>query len=112
MMPREKTAQFSSAPPLNKLNSAARPPPVRWLNDVLNHSCKTHNHHHRQGIQNAPAQFRYLDCVEKRRNHPLNLDYCCRDASFPEMFSSLLATSLSSTSASIFYSHEMTTDKI
>jgi hypothetical protein len=41
MIPREKTAQFSSAPPLNKLNSAARPPPVRWLSEVRNHSCKT-----------------------------------------------------------------------
>ena len=41
MMPNEKTAQFSSAPPLNKLKSAARPPPVRWLSDVRNQSCKT-----------------------------------------------------------------------
>jgi hypothetical protein len=40
MMPREKMAQFSSAPPLNKLKSAARPPPV-WLDAVRNHSCKT-----------------------------------------------------------------------
>ena len=41
MIPRENTAQFSKAPPLNKLNSAARPPPVRWLSEVRNHSCKT-----------------------------------------------------------------------
>src|ERR1051326_1455042 len=41
MIPREKTAQFSSAPPLNRLKSAARPPPVRWLRELRNHSCKT-----------------------------------------------------------------------
>ena len=41
IIPRENTAQFSSAPPLNKLNSAARPPPVRWLSEVRNHSYKT-----------------------------------------------------------------------
>src|SRR5213078_1770909 len=40
-MPREKTAQFSSAPPLNKLKSAATPPPVLSLKDVRNHSCNT-----------------------------------------------------------------------
>src|SRR5213079_67605 len=39
-MPREKIAQFSSAPPLNRLKSAATPPPV--LSDaVRNHSCST-----------------------------------------------------------------------
>src|SRR5436309_1159181 len=40
-MPREKTAQFSRAPPLNRLKSAARPLPVRWLREVRNHSCNT-----------------------------------------------------------------------
>src|SRR5216110_715218 len=40
IMPREKIAQFSSAPPLNRLKSAATPPPV--LSDaVRNHSCNT-----------------------------------------------------------------------
>ena len=41
MMPSEKIAQFSSAPPLNKFNSAARLPPVLSVNAVRNHSCKT-----------------------------------------------------------------------
>src|SRR6266516_2613958 len=40
-MPREKTAQFSSEPPLNKLKSAATQPPVSSLKDVRNHSCNT-----------------------------------------------------------------------
>ena len=40
MMPNEKMAQFSSAPPLNKLKSAATPPP-ELCDAVLNHSCKT-----------------------------------------------------------------------
>ena len=52
-----------------------RPPPVRWLSEVRNHSCKTrlidarrrdrsaqtHNHDHGQRKQNPPAQLRYLD---------------------------------------------------
>src|SRR2546423_5118055 len=38
MIPNEKIAQFSSAPPLNRLNIAARLPPVFSVNDVRNHS--------------------------------------------------------------------------
>src|SRR3954466_13509109 len=38
MMPNEKIAQFSSAPPLNRLNIAARLPPVFSVNEVRNHS--------------------------------------------------------------------------
>src|ERR1041384_7439767 len=41
MMPREKIAQFSSAPPLNKFSSAARLPPVFSVSAVRNHSCRT-----------------------------------------------------------------------
>ena len=77
IIPREKTAQFSRAPPLNKLNSAARPPPVRllqrsakpFLQNALIHawrrdrSAQTHNHNHGQRKQNAPAQLRYLDGI-------------------------------------------------
>ena len=40
MMPNEKTAQFSSAPPLNRLKSAATPPPA-LCDDVRNQSCST-----------------------------------------------------------------------
>ena len=38
MMPNEKTAQFSKAPPLNRLNIAARLPPVFSVSEVRNHS--------------------------------------------------------------------------
>ena len=40
MMPSEKTAQFSSAPPLKRLKSAATPPPA-LCDDVRNQSCRT-----------------------------------------------------------------------
>ena len=38
MMPSEKIAQFSSAPPLNKLKRAATLPPVFSVSEVRNHS--------------------------------------------------------------------------
>src|SRR5436190_15731373 len=41
MIPSEKIAQFSSAPPLNKLNSAATLPPCFWVNALWNHSWRT-----------------------------------------------------------------------
>src|SRR5947208_3101224 len=41
MIPREKIAQFSSAPPLNKFNNAASWPPVLSVSAVRNHSCNT-----------------------------------------------------------------------
>src|ERR1700738_2277761 len=41
MMPSEKIAQFSNAPPLNKFNNAARLPPDFSESAVRNHSCNT-----------------------------------------------------------------------
>ncbi len=41
MMPNEKIAQFSSAPPLNKLKSAATPPPELCDIVLRNHSLST-----------------------------------------------------------------------
>ena len=38
MIPSEKIAQFSSAPPLNKLNRAATLPPCFSVSEVRNHS--------------------------------------------------------------------------
>ena len=40
-MPSEKMAQFSSAPPLKMLKSAATEPPACVLTWVRNHSCST-----------------------------------------------------------------------
>src|SRR6267143_2044194 len=41
MIPSEKIAQFSSAPPLKRLNSAATLPPDRSVNELRNQSCST-----------------------------------------------------------------------
>ncbi len=41
MMPSEKIAQFSSAPPLKRLKSAATPPPDFCESVSRNHSCST-----------------------------------------------------------------------
>ena len=41
MIPNEKIAQFSSAPPLKMLKSAATDPPACVLTCVRNHSCNT-----------------------------------------------------------------------
>jgi len=41
MIPSEKIAQFSSAPPLNRLKSAATLPPDFSVSALRNQSCKT-----------------------------------------------------------------------
>jgi hypothetical protein len=60
MMPSEKIAQFSSAPPLNKLKRAATLPPCFSVSD---RSAEADDHDHREREQNTPPQFRYLDRV-------------------------------------------------
>ena len=76
MMPSEKIAQFSSAPPLNKLKSAATLPPGfsrqracgttpasrAWLTPGRgDRRAQTHDHDDRERKQNPPPQLRNLD---------------------------------------------------
>ena len=74
MMPNEKMAQFSSAPPLKRLKSAATPPPAlcdERAEPLLQHRrihagsgdrrAEAHDHDDREGEQNPPAQLRDLD---------------------------------------------------
>jgi hypothetical protein len=86
MIPREKIAQFSSAKQVEQRRQTAagalaqrRAEP--FLQNGLvdtgsrDRSSQTHNHDYRQRIQNTPAEFRYFYCVEKSRDHPLNLQH-------------------------------------